>query len=183
MCCSCCSVSSPVCCWSVSLLYFISVNCLILVCVSVCLVVGSSQQVLVGRSAPVPAGHARRHADRPGAALLLGAHGSDRGGPERPISGADRVSDPGDLRVPDGGDAAPRVCDGGARRPEQQSDGLLPPARLTVRRDAVAEEATRYDRCRIISTHPQHVHCHRLITHCSHFLLNFQLPTGFVLVG
>ena len=30
---------------------------------------------------------------------------------------------------------------------------------------------------------PQHVHCHRLITHCSHFLLNFQLPTGFVLVG
>ena len=30
---------------------------------------------------------------------------------------------------------------------------------------------------------PQHVHCHRLITHCSHSLLNFQLPTGFVLVG
>ena len=30
---------------------------------------------------------------------------------------------------------------------------------------------------------PQHVHCHRLITHCSHYLLNFQLPTGFVLVG
>ena len=27
------------------------------------------------------------------------------------------------------------------------------------------------------------IHCHRLITHCSHFLLNFQLPTGFVLVG
>ena len=24
---------------------------------------------------------------------------------------------------------------------------------------------------------------HRLITYCSHFLLNFQLPTGFVLVG
>ena len=30
---------------------------------------------------------------------------------------------------------------------------------------------------------PQHVHCHWLITHSSHFLLNFQLPTGFVLVG
>ena len=30
---------------------------------------------------------------------------------------------------------------------------------------------------------PQHVHYQRLITHCSHFLLNFQLPTGFVLVG
>jgi len=30
---------------------------------------------------------------------------------------------------------------------------------------------------------PQHVHCHRLITYCSHFLINFQLPTGFVLVG
>jgi len=30
---------------------------------------------------------------------------------------------------------------------------------------------------------PQHVYCHRLITHCSHFLLNLQLPTGFVLVG
>ena len=30
---------------------------------------------------------------------------------------------------------------------------------------------------------PQHVHCHRLITHCSHFFLNFQLPTGLVLVG
>jgi len=30
---------------------------------------------------------------------------------------------------------------------------------------------------------PQHVHSHRLITYCSHFLLNFQLPTGFVLVA
>jgi len=29
----------------------------------------------------------------------------------------------------------------------------------------------------------RHVHCHQLITHCSHFLLHFQLPTGFVLVG
>ena len=30
---------------------------------------------------------------------------------------------------------------------------------------------------------PQHVHCQRLITHCSHFLLNFQSPTGYVLAG
>jgi len=30
---------------------------------------------------------------------------------------------------------------------------------------------------------PQYVHCHRIITHCTRFLFNFHLLTGFVLVG
>ena len=63
------------------------------------------------------------------------------------------------------------MADGSHLSPGQQRDSIFVPAPV---------HCPSTGKCGLL---PEHAHCHRLITHCSHFLLNFQLPTGFVLVG
>lgn len=60
-----------------------------------------------------------------------------------PQHGADRVPDPGDLRVPAGREQAPRAAERGAGRPGQQGGRLLRQARQPLPRDEVAEETQR----------------------------------------
>jgi len=109
---------------------------------------GKTQQGVSRAVESITAWQSRRASSRPGPWLLCNAHGTDRDCPAGPNAWADRVSNPGDLWVLDGRDAAARVLDGWERWSEQQGQRLLQPHRLLVRGDEVAEKASLWvDHC------------------------------------
>ena len=103
----------------------------------------TSQQRTVRSAAFSATRHAWWATHRPSTRLLLPAYWSDWGRTQRPHYGADRVSNSGDLWVPDFRDKASSVCDGRTRWSEQQSDRLLSPTWEAVHGNAVAEETAR----------------------------------------